>query len=168
MALWSDTSPFCGRLTAILPCHLFLKALYLQPARPYETSHGFLSFSCPGLPVPGIVGIPGRLPVKSPLSWLWLPPVWPTADLWEEHTWVPQSVKAMVASNQPPQSLSSGTWQQLLYFPQEHLALKFHSRGHWSCPPRNLTLQYSCPQAAPRPGGPPYWCEVRENSCPIR
>ena len=47
--LWSDTSPFCGRLTAILPCHLFLKALYLQPARPYETSHGFLSFSCPGL-----------------------------------------------------------------------------------------------------------------------
>ena len=24
---WSDTSPFCGRLTAILPRHLFLKAL---------------------------------------------------------------------------------------------------------------------------------------------
>ena len=77
---------------------------------------------------------------SSPLSasFGWRPPVWPTTDLWEAHTWVPQLVKAVVASNQPPESLSSGTWQHLLCFPQEHLALKFHPRGHWSCPFRNL------------------------------
>jgi len=87
-------------------------------------------------PVPGRVGIPGILPV-NPLQagFGWLPPVWPTPDMWEERTWVPQSVKVMVASIQPPQSLFSGTWQHLLYFSQEHLALKFHSRGHWLCPP---------------------------------
>ena len=106
---------------------------------------------------------------SSPLSasFGWRPPVWPTTDLWEARTWVPQLVKAVVASNQPPQSLSSGTWQHLLFPPRASGSKVSPQRTLVLSLQESLTMQHSCPQAAPRPRGPPDWCEVRENSCPV-
>ena len=109
-----------------LPLHVQLVTAICPPAGHFNSSYWQTWDSC-------------RLPVNLlQANFGWLLPVWPTADLWEEHTWVPQSVKLMVASIQPPQSLFSGTWQHLLYFPPRASGSKVSLQGTLVMSPRNL------------------------------
>ena len=120
-------------------------------------------------PVPGRVGIPGRLPVKSPFSQLWLAPSCVAYNWFVGRTHLGPTVSESCGC------FKSASWIIILW----HMATSFmfppRASGSKVSPQRtlvlslqeSLTMQHSCPQAAPRPRGPPDWCEVRENSCPV-
>ena len=106
-------------------------------------------------PAPGRVGIHGRLPVKSPLSWIWLAPSYVAYSWLVGRTHLGPTVSESYSCFKSASSIII-LWHMAtsFIFPTRESGFKvWLQRTLVLSPQESLTMKHSCPQAHEDPGG---------------